>query len=73
MKFRSDKLRADVITKRLISAKMNLRNTADQIGISTATLCRLEQEKTIDIETFMKVCVWLKKEPNDYFERLTKK
>lgn len=41
---------------------------AKQIGISKATLSRLEKSKIPDIETFGKVCNWLKTEPNKYFE-----
>jgi len=38
-----------------------LRDTATEIGdISSATLSRIEQGKLPDVETFIKICKWLK-------------
>jgi transcriptional regulator with XRE-family HTH domain len=43
-----------------------LRETAKVIEISPATLMRIEQGRTPDIETFGKVCQWLKIDPSDF-------
>lgn len=45
-----------------------LRNTASEIGISAATLSRIEQEKVPDVDTFIKLCKWLGA-PADTFTR----
>jgi transcriptional regulator with XRE-family HTH domain len=37
-----------------------LRETAKEIGISPATLSRVEGGKLPDIETFTKICQWMK-------------
>jgi transcriptional regulator with XRE-family HTH domain len=41
---------------------------AKDIGISPATLSRIENEKIPDLETFEKVCTWLKHDPITYLE-----
>jgi len=40
-----------------------LRETAAEIGISPATLSRVERGRLPDIETFSKLCAWLKVDP----------
>lgn len=42
-----------------------LRDTSRQIGISSATLSRLERGYLPDIETFSKVCRWLRVDPSE--------
>ena len=37
-----------------------LRETTREIGISPATLSRVESGKLPDIETFKKICIWMK-------------
>jgi len=37
-----------------------IRETAKEIGISSATLSRIENGKLPDLETFSKLCQWLK-------------
>jgi transcriptional regulator with XRE-family HTH domain len=47
--------------------KQGLRDTAEEIGqISAATLSRIEQGKLPDVETFIRICKWLKL-PTDTF------
>lgn len=42
-------------------AKKGLRDTAEEIGdISAATLSRIEQGNLPDVETFIRLCKWLK-------------
>ena len=43
-----------------------LRETADDIGISPATLMRVENGRIPDLETFGKLCNWLKVNPGDF-------
>jgi len=40
-----------------------LRETAQEIGVGTATLMRIESGRIPDVETFGKVCKWLKWDP----------
>jgi transcriptional regulator with XRE-family HTH domain len=73
MQFKSKELKKDLITKRCIDNDMTMDEAAKQIGISKATLSRLEKSKMPDVETFGKVCQWLGKKPDNYFEIVGKK
>lgn len=42
-----------------------LREVAREIGISSATLSRVESGKQPDLETFSKLCSWLKINPGE--------
>lgn len=46
--------------------KKKLRETAREIGIGAATLMRVENGRIPDIETFRKICIWLKTDPNSF-------
>ena len=60
----SEKLASAIKSKR---GKRGLREAAEEIGnISAATLSRIEQGKLPDIETFIRICKWLKV-PTDAF------
>jgi transcriptional regulator with XRE-family HTH domain len=41
-----------------------LRETAHEIGVSAATLMRVESGRIPDVETFGKICRWLKLDPS---------
>lgn len=41
-----------------------IREVANEIGISHATLSRIESGKQPDLDTFTKVCKWLEIDPN---------
>lgn len=43
-----------------------LRETAKEIGISAATLLRIESGRIPDVATFGKVCRWLEIDPGDF-------
>jgi DNA-binding Xre family transcriptional regulator len=45
---------------------LRLRDAAKQIGISAATLMRIESGRVPDVETFGKVCRWLNIDPGDF-------
>jgi transcriptional regulator with XRE-family HTH domain len=42
-----------------------IRTIATEIGISSATLSRVENGKLPDLETFAKICKWLKLDPSE--------
>lgn len=43
-----------------------MRDVAQEIGISPATLLRIESGRTPDVETFGKVCRWLGIDPGEF-------
>ena len=43
-----------------------LRETAKEIGIGPATLMRVESGRIPDVETFGKLCRWLKLDPKEF-------
>lgn len=45
---------------------MGIRDAAKEVGISAATLSRVENMKVPDIETFEKICRWLGDDPSTY-------
>jgi len=45
-----------------------VRDVAKEIGISPATLTRVEAGKQPDIETFQKICTWLKVNPAELLD-----
>ncbi len=67
MEYNAKQLKDDLITKRCIELDQTLDETAKEIGVSKATLSRIEKLRSIDIDTFAKICTWLKTEPNKYF------
>ncbi|WP_418068282.1 helix-turn-helix domain-containing protein [Ralstonia pseudosolanacearum] len=40
-----------------------IREAAKEVGISPATLSRVENQKVPDLETFGKICAWLGEDP----------
>jgi DNA-binding Xre family transcriptional regulator len=54
---------------RLVAKKragMGIRETAKSIGISAATLSRVENGNVTDLETFRKICAWLEVDPGTF-------
>lgn len=49
-----------IVAKR---AGRGVRETAREIGISPATLSRVENGHVPDLETFRKICTWLNEDP----------
>lgn len=43
-----------------------MRAAAAQIGVSAATLSRVERGHVPDIGTFRKICEWLQVDPNEF-------
>lgn len=42
-----------------------LRTIAREIGVSAATISRIERGKKPDIDSFRKICLWLEVDPGD--------
>jgi transcriptional regulator with XRE-family HTH domain len=54
---------------RLINVKRGgrgVRATAADVGISAATLSRVENGNMPDLETFAKICRWLDRDPREF-------
>jgi transcriptional regulator with XRE-family HTH domain len=47
-------------------AGMGIRDAAREVGVSPATLSRVENKKIPDLETFGKICRWLGDDPGQY-------
>ncbi|SRR5258708_36726983 len=53
-------LAGKIVAKR---AGKGIRITAKEIGVSAATLSRVENGNVPDLETFRKICAWLNEDP----------
>ena len=73
MEYKAKELKKDLITKRCIENDMTMDEACKEIGISKATLSRLENSKLPGVETLGKVCAWLGTEPNKYFVIIRKR
>jgi transcriptional regulator with XRE-family HTH domain len=47
-------------------AGKGIREAAKEVGVSPATLSRIENGKVPDLETFSKICHWLDEDPAIY-------
>jgi transcriptional regulator with XRE-family HTH domain len=65
--FDSFKLKKDLITARQINNDYSMDVASKQIGISKATLSRIEKGNMPDVLTLGKLCKWMKTEPSKYF------
>lgn len=65
--FDYEELRKDIVQKRMIDNRMSMTKAAEQIGISKATLSRIETGGDFKIETLCKVLRWLCHKPEIYF------
>jgi transcriptional regulator with XRE-family HTH domain len=54
------------VRKHRTNRKLTLREAAREIGISPATLMRVESGRIPDVDTFGKLCVWLAIDPRTY-------
>ena len=66
--FYSEGFAKRVKTKRVIEMNVGLRELAKKIKVSSATLSRLENGKTPEMETFLKVCHWLGVLPREFIQ-----
>lgn len=58
--------RAFGLTVRGARTSLSLRVAAKQIGISPATMLRVESGRACDIETFLRLCSWMGVNPGNY-------
>src|SRR5436189_4069486 len=63
------KLTIQVLGRRLVAKRgeKGVREIAREIGISPATLSRVERGHLPDLETFKKICKWLGVDPGEVF------
>jgi transcriptional regulator with XRE-family HTH domain len=63
-----DSIRIDRLAERIQvkRAGKGIREAASEVGVSPATLSRIENGKIPDLETFGKVCRWLGEDPAIY-------
>jgi transcriptional regulator with XRE-family HTH domain len=63
------KLTIQALGRRLVEKRgeKGVRETAKEIGISSATLSRVERGHLPDLETFKKICKWLGVDPGEVF------
>lgn len=61
-----DSIRIDRLALRIQErrAGQGIRDTAREVGVSPATLSRVENGKVPDLETFSKICRWLGENPS---------
>ena len=55
--------RCSAVAPRSARGDRGIRMVADEIGVSAATLSRVERGLMPDLETFGKICRWLKVDP----------
>jgi len=68
MEFDIKKFSYDVYFHRVITLRTSMEKASKQIGISKATMSRMENGHIPDVATFAKILTWLGSEPNKYFE-----
>lgn len=67
MTFDKDGFRKDLTYRRISELGLTLQEAADQMGLSKATINRIENRKGVDIDTFAIICTWMQKDPSTYF------
>lgn len=66
-KFNKEKFRTNVITYRLLTNNWSMEVASKMIGISKATISRIEKGAIPDMDTFLKIISWLGKDASEYF------
>lgn len=58
-------VKIDVLAQHILQRRdgRGIREAAKEVGISPATLSRVENKKVPDLETFGKICAWLGEDP----------
>lgn len=70
--FSSDEFSKDLLTKRVVELRIDLREAASIIGISASTLSRLENKKLPDIYSYYYCCKWLGVDMMKYFKKINR-
>lgn len=50
-----------------VALRISLRELAEEVGISAATLSRIERGNSPDLLSFGQLCAWMKEDPNRFF------
>ena len=69
MMFNNELFKTDIIKKRK-DEKQSMDIASQIIGISKATLSRLENGNVPDLKTFVTIINWLKTEPSKYIQNI---
>lgn len=69
-----DSIKIEKLAERILQrrAGKGIREAAKEVGVSPATLSRIENNKIPDLETFGKVCAWLGDDPSVYLGLIPK-
>jgi len=62
----SESLKKDLRLKRIIELELSMDECSKNIGISKATLSRIENGSMPDLLTFLKIVKWLEKDIKEY-------
>lgn len=66
MKINYNLLGKNLKTKRTIEMDLDMRTLAEELGISTGTISRVENGKPCSLETYLVLCSWLEIHPKEY-------
>lgn len=59
--------------KRVMQRSISMDKAASEIGISKATIHRVENGANPDLETFVKICTWLEEPISTFITSIEKK
>ena len=65
--FDTNNFSKDLLQKRVVELRIDMKKAGDKIGISSATLCRMENKKIPDVYTYFLCCKWLGNDMTKYF------
>lgn len=54
-------------TKRVIELSTGLREVAQKVKVSPASISRMERGSVPEMKSFLKMCGWLQSSPQDFF------
>ncbi len=58
---------AQIVAARRIDEQLSLRDLGNMIGVSAATLSRIEAGRHPSIDAFGQICEWLRVNPAEFF------
>lgn len=70
--YNGNKLAKELKNMRFVELDWGMREAAKKIGVSVATLSRLEHGKAPDVNTLFAVCKWLDKPMEHFFTEINK-
>lgn len=66
--FKSETLAKELKTMRSIDLNIGLRELSEIVGVSPASLSRIENGGVPNLETFSTICTWLNQPMTKYFQ-----